>query len=71
MQRWEYCEVYWTSDGSVALFHRRNPRDRRKHEAPDPEALVAELGEDGWELVSVGATPDDDEERWIFKRPFG
>ena len=71
MQRWEYCELIWTSDRSVVLFHRRNPRDRRKTEAPDPEGIVAALGEDGWELVGIVNNPAEDEERWVFKRPIG
>lgn len=69
MQRWEYRTVTRKREGSL-----RNVSDWDV----DIDAVLAELGEKGWELVAVspraswlgqyhaGATS---EELWVFKRP--
>lgn len=69
MEKWEYNVI--TTKREMRLF-------AKSVWSVDVEAMLPELGEDGWELVSV--TPISSqygesvsgyttEEKWVFKRP--
>ena len=73
MQQWEYCRVRTATEQPSAIFYQETGRvlldlkhDESKGDTRNFDAgvrFIAELGIDGWELVSV------DEGSWYFKRP--
>jgi hypothetical protein len=73
MQKWEYCEVSSSGSHFSACFYEttgvrevelQQEEARGDHRAWDAVArYIAELGNEGWELVSTDRT------MYIFKRP--
>lgn len=78
MQKWEYCRLYTTPDGFSSISFCRSTgalqvpikRDRERGDRDTIDArmrTVAELGVEGWEMVSV--YHDGDYPQMLFKRP--
>jgi hypothetical protein len=55
-QRWEYCRVWGWEKGSVLRAYTLDGPDQVSLEAKTVEALVAELGREGWEAYAVADT---------------
>jgi len=79
MNKWEYCTLFipvtstsvltiYKSDGAQKFSVKRDATIRGDTDSHAVERLVADLGLDGWELISLftnaGATV-----QWAFKRP--
>ena len=65
MTRWEYCEVHWHTQGVTTT--KANPSGQHSVQqagAAEWHNVLAKLGAEGWELVSV--LPDY---YYYFKRP--
>ncbi len=80
MQKWEYCEVWWTGSSALGgLWNTINIelnvfsiRGISQQKIPGKEwpTLFARLGADGWELVSTMPSPTNVQQYWYyFKRP--
>lgn len=69
MQSWEYCEIYF--DGSTTyVYHYDEAGDYIDHPTKHPRLGIkpAELGHDGWELVSTWWR-DRNKVTYMLKRP--
>ena len=66
MTKWEYCEVQWHQQAvTVTRVGTKSPQATQSYNPAEWHSVLARLGEEGWELVSVLA-PD----YWYyFKRP--
>jgi hypothetical protein len=51
MQRWEYCRVNWKHDG--ILFCIFGSQEDKQLEVSAWQQLIADLGNEGWELVGI------------------
>jgi hypothetical protein len=71
MRRWEYCDVTWQPTLLIVTFG--SPDDDPEvetHDSADWPQVLAQLGADGWELVSTTASPMGVHEYFFyFKRP--
>ncbi len=68
--RWEYCEVWWQPQS--VLVNVFTPQGARQQRFPTEEwpTAFANLGADGWELVTAMSSPTAIHEYWYyFKRP--
>lgn len=67
MTKWEYCEVHWHEEGvTITLPQVGNEHVAQQFETTEWHNVLARLGMEGWELVSM--LPD----YWYyFKRPAG
>ena len=71
MGNWHYCELHWQASGIVVSEGDRDGRHRRQeYQASETLLALARLGAEGWELVSILASPKGIHEYWYyFKRP--
>ncbi|HLZ58696.1 MAG TPA: hypothetical protein VKR06_17290 [Ktedonosporobacter sp.] len=70
MPQWEYCEVAWTPQ--QIIIHMYRDRGMWYEGAQQPEAwgaLLAQLGDDEWEMVSAVPTNTTGHTLYYFKRP--
>jgi len=65
--RWQYCEVWWHQPECAMCVIGREIENFPTEDWPD---VFAQLGVDGWELVSTMNNPTNEAECWFyFKRP--
>ncbi len=71
MKRWEYCEATWQPAQVVVTFgYRDDSPSVETFDSVDWPQILAQLGSDGWELVSTMASPVGEHEFYFyFKRP--
>lgn len=70
MTRWEYCEVWWQTQGVLVNFFTPNGTNEHRFPSNQWPSAFARLGAEGWELVSMMASPTGVHEYWYyFKRP--
>lgn len=76
MNRWEYCKLQSTVEGATYTLYRTHGTIVKRIVAPDEDemfekwcALIASLGELGWELVNTMFVPTTQDTSWYFKRP--
>ncbi len=79
MQKWRYCEVLVTygavfsgSSEAEVIWYRAD--GKHLHDKGDYRAIIARLGEEGWELVTGSARVDTginkkDKVSYLFKKP--
>ncbi len=69
MQRWEYCEVTWNPDKISCSICSAHGLEKRSLETSSWEQLLANLGSDGWEMISMMPSPKQQHEYFFyFKR---
>ena len=68
MQKWEYLWIYIAADpeDKTKIFYMANGK---RLDAPSHGAVLNEVGEDGWELVTVALTPPAAFPQFYLKRP--
>ncbi len=55
MQKWEYLQLLYNSTGRNFYIHRINDQEiGTDQERPSLLSYLNELGEQGWEIVSIG-----------------
>jgi len=69
MQRWEYAQVHFQTGAPTFRITYSHRADRTDSPADRFWATIQELGDQGWELVSVSAAGDPNILRHWFKRP--
>jgi hypothetical protein len=70
MDRWQYCELHWRAEGvTVKECDAYGQHKLQDHALADFHTVLALLGSEGWELVSVLGSPKGVHEYWYyFKR---
>jgi hypothetical protein len=72
MTRWEYCEVTWQPEEVILTVP--DPDEESTPTAYPAEQwpqVLAQLGKDGWEMISCTASPVGAHEYYFyFKRPY-
>ena len=69
MQKWEYCAI--KTDAGLKYFRAEGGHTIEKYEEKNIDVVhrsIAQLGSDGWELVSHSTLPDGSGV-YYFKRP--
>lgn len=70
MNRWEYAEVTWTPQKVSLNFFTLQGTQQHVLPVSNWGATFAQLGREGWELVSAIVSPTGVHEYWYyFKRP--
>jgi hypothetical protein len=70
MVRWEYCELRLTLTESTTFIYSPRGYEERKSPHKDWPKTMLDLGNEGWELVSVVVSASGAHEYWYyFKRP--
>jgi len=69
MQRWEYAQVHFQTGAASFRITYSHQADRVDSPADRFWATIRELGDQGWELVSVSAAGEPAVLRHWFKRP--
>lgn len=71
MQHWEYCEVRWVPDRITCSVYSARGFEKRALEPILWGQLLADLGNQGWEMTGVTSSPMQEHEYYFyFKRPF-
>jgi hypothetical protein len=67
MTKWEYCVIDIEADGQAKVVYLQPPAEKHRSEAIEEiYQVIAQLGLEGWELVSHTLT---EAEYFTFKRP--
>ena len=70
MSRWEYCEVWWEPNQITVNICNVGGSQEEKYESAEWFNVLAKLGDEGWELTGVLASPSGSQQYWYyFKRP--
>ncbi len=68
MQSWEYCAIRANLSDDKKFLKYFDTNEHKTVKIEDPHTAIAQLGEDGWEMISITELSEPKARVYYFKR---
>ncbi len=68
MKKWEYCAIRANIENKKKFLKYFDTTEHKLVEIEDPHTTIAQLGEDGWEMINLVQISNPDARVYYFKR---